>query len=645
MKAAGIALLILLAKLQTGLLQESAGTEVNSRLVNDETLVPPAAEARTACRAWESAYNVKILISWGRLPHPLRLQWTAYDCNALLTPTPATAQSMCAAWANEYGVRPWVTWGSLPSDLQYAWLSYECDNYDLHIDFDVKLSVRFPANLTAFYDARTFIPHFDSDFGSGPLTAQVHREPGAFVFCTECDITQLELPISCMPITDRERVRACPIFSSGVHRLRVSLRYLDAPETPLVSSEEVLWLTFKPEDASMLNDGFWNLLTVSDAAFFRSLSSKSHGQPASQKNELPTGSPPEFGFNTMESNASNALCSWPQGMPVCNICQLGKCVPAPRRRLCASFNRSTINREIVYVDNGNSSTMSFVFKWPGAGSVNGVAHTRKACFLRKPCFEKHQCRLGRPMLVYIYPGSLGPPLHSPRCWLQKVVDDTPLTIRKEHMLEAWARSLANGNESRIEITENPNDACLLIVGPGSFTSRAALVSNSHWNGGKNHFIWLANFFHTPENVSPDHPVAIDFGKSSLAATSLTPFVFREGFDMQLSLHPLHKFSLAELTQRDETCRPRGVLLSFRGNINPWKQPYYQVRPFTHNACALCRLVLEWYSKLNPSPIPPLSPPSTFSSFFRLLSTGGLLLSTCTIQNMELLWTLYVPTRK
>jgi hypothetical protein len=129
-------------------------------------------------------------------------------------------------------------------------------------------------------------------------------------------------------------------------------------------------------------------------------------------------------------------------------------------------------------------------------------------------------------------------------------------------------------------TDSPDEACLSIAGPGSFSSWGELQQNPIWNGGRNHVVWMSNEWQWRVNLTlwGDHPAALDWwGSAALCATFMTHATLRTGFDLPVALSPQHVLAAAQIELARQTTRSRKYLLSFKGQIRPWPQPYWQHR--------------------------------------------------------------------
>ena len=164
------------------------------------------------------------------------------------------------------------------------------------------------------------------------------------------------------------------------------------------------------------------------------------------------------------------------------------------------------------------------------------------------CFNISQCRLQNGFKVYIYPSKPGKQ-HSP---LFKSI----LTAIKESPY----------------ITEDPNKACLFVPSLDLldrdvhskyyWKNLPPLSSLPHWNGGRNHIIFVQY-----SGTWPSYSDFLDFptGMAIIARASFNISLYREGFDVSLPLIS------QQLVEKDETYSEakvfplkRKYLLGFKG---------------------------------------------------------------------------------
>jgi len=77
--------------------------------------------------------------------------------------------------------------------------------------------------------------------------------------------------------------------------------------------------------------------------------------------------------------------------------------------------------------------------------------------------------------------------------------------------------------------------------------------------------------------------------AALATSAFQPGHARRGFDAPLFLRPRQRLTRAE-QRAAASARPRGLLLSFRGEVRPWVQPWWQARDEAESCAKISRVI-------------------------------------------------------
>ena len=128
----------------------------------------------------------------------------------------------------------------------------------------------------------------------------------------------------------------------------------------------------------------------------------------------------------------------------------------------------------------------------------------------------------------------------------------------------------------LEKVDDPEDACLLVIGQKSFPSVLELFRNPHWKGGQNHYIFDSSKLFGALGDRPFND-KVHFGMAAYGMVSTDDAHLREGYDMPIGFFPrwFRSPQFSDLTVH----RPRRLLLSFKGNIFDWEQRNWQHRSF------------------------------------------------------------------
>ena len=160
-----------------------------------------------------------------------------------------------------------------------------------------------------------------------------------------------------------------------------------------------------------------------------------------------------------------------------------------------------------------------------AGSISTATETRYNCTM-KECFDFARCRRPSGFKIYVYPDK-------PDAQRSKLFEDILTVIR-----------------SSPYYTSDPEEACLFVPStdtldrdkhsPDFVKNLAPFSSLPHWNGGRNHLLFVQF-----SGTWPDYSNKLDFstGRAILARASFGAGFYRKGFDVSLPLmhkeHPLY----------------------------------------------------------------------------------------------------------
>eukprot|EP00978_Attheya_sp_CCMP212_P004922 scaffold10757_cov57-Attheya_sp.AAC.7 len=196
----------------------------------------------------------------------------------------------------------------------------------------------------------------------------------------------------------------------------------------------------------------------------------------------------------------------------------------------------------------------------GVGKVRKVEYEQAQCplGLKGPCWDLGRCTdkngtLQIPIPIYAYPGTA------------KEEFDAAMEILLGHE-EAEGRPSSILESRHIRSTQNPNEACLLMVHNNNI--EAALTSPS-WNGGRNHYVY-----------GVIRPIGdYNYEMAALGSVVATNAQIRLGYDIAPEKKEITTAvgAAAATSTLDDLHLPRRLLLSFRGSIQDTLQPYYQHR--------------------------------------------------------------------
>mmetsp|Transcript_3286 Transcript_3286/g.8483 ORF Transcript_3286/g.8483 Transcript_3286/m.8483 type:complete len:408 (-) Transcript_3286:127-1350(-) len=178
-------------------------------------------------------------------------------------------------------------------------------------------------------------------------------------------------------------------------------------------------------------------------------------------------------------------------------------------------------------------------------------YDQAVCEVSLPCFDLSRCAEKGPTSVYAHGGF--------RSVASSLVDYAVKEIPND-----------------ISRVSDPADACLHVVAEGSYNKFDELARSDTWKGGQNHYIWWNFTLFPGEGELLKRPFdPFNYGMAAIATWTLADAHSREGFDTPIALYQKwerdHKFGELGIH------RPRRLLLSFKGNIEPWEQVYWQHR--------------------------------------------------------------------
>jgi Exostosin family len=130
----------------------------------------------------------------------------------------------------------------------------------------------------------------------------------------------------------------------------------------------------------------------------------------------------------------------------------------------------------------------------------------------------------------------------------------------------------------MEATLDPMDACLLIVTCDSHPAATITTATAPtlYHQGRNHLVWESS---RCLGAHPDRPfdTTVHYQYAALASSSLMDTHVRRGYDVPLTRvrATMKEFGTHILPVDNEA--PRKYLLSFKGNVFPWSQVWWQHR--------------------------------------------------------------------
>jgi hypothetical protein len=285
-----------------------------------------------------------------------------------------------------------------------------------------------------------------------------------------------------------------------------------------------------------------------------------------------------------EETLDGKFCDYRHGRWHCQECYWGKChalITPDRRFVCPPFSRQEWDEPYPqsksYYDpshhhhHGHNNILPFrLLTRFGISKAWRIEYEQPVCTIAS-CFNLTKCAatLNGPLTIYSKPSNIPTLLQQ----LLRNEDDDTNHINNTHH---------HKKSRRYQLVQDPNEACLMVVFPQQYSSHQEFITSSHWNQGRNHFIWNAACHVFPFDATAgkdwfcDQPFSnLHYGLAALAHTQLTLAHVRLGYDVPLPLPrhwkrpvPLYQVPLAS---------QRPVLLSFRGSIQDTLQPYYQHR--------------------------------------------------------------------
>jgi len=247
----------------------------------------------------------------------------------------------------------------------------------------------------------------------------------------------------------------------------------------------------------------------------------------------------------------------------CQECKAGVCQPLKRRGRCTPFRRKEVDgarTPRVHTEwNPFTTQKSHTLTMHHDGHSEYARKNAPHCSgtLSLPCFNLTRClpQDGQPIKIFPYGKTI-------EALLTTVMDKLQQTGNKEMMFEK---------------VDSEEEACLLIVGDGSFESPSALTANSHWNGGQNHYIFESSHLFGSHGDRPFN-TNVNFGMAAVSPFCVDDAYVREGYDTPLPLWPKWKPPPTALNNNNSSSNEkRRLLLSFKGNIMNWEQRSWQHR--------------------------------------------------------------------
>ena len=166
--------------------------------------------------------------------------------------------------------------------------------------------------------------------------------------------------------------------------------------------------------------------------------------------------------------------------------------------------------------------------------------------LSLPCFDLTRCGRFGPVKVYAYGTTV-------EAMLDKAIQE------------------AKGVDA-IQKTDNPANACLLVVGEGSFDRPQQLLEQKHWRGGQNHYI-----FNSSSLLETDRDGLLNtkynFGMAATSPMSMDDAYSREGYDTPLGLYP--RWQRPGRYDELDLHRKRRLLLYFKVTSMSLGQQFWQ----------------------------------------------------------------------
>jgi len=252
-------------------------------------------------------------------------------------------------------------------------------------------------------------------------------------------------------------------------------------------------------------------------------------------------------------NAKNArsIPLWRTNSPwTCQHFEQGTCTRLKPRGRCPPFLRKEVDEvpRVMSEWSALTSQRSHTLLYHHDGHSEYAQSSTPGCSgtLALPCFDLERCAEGKKLKVF------------------------PYGARMEEYLDY---AIAN-TEEVLNKAEKEEDACLLVVGVGSFETGSELLASPHWNDGQNHYIFYSSEVFDSHLDRPFNHMA-HFGMAATSQVSMDDAYQREGYDTPLGLFP--KWKRPDEYRDLDIHRKRRLLLSFRGNIYGWEQRDWQYR--------------------------------------------------------------------
>ncbi len=247
-------------------------------------------------------------------------------------------------------------------------------------------------------------------------------------------------------------------------------------------------------------------------------------------------------------------CSPEDGKTCKPLERLGRCRPFPK--YLDSGNVNEVHR--VYTKFSPYSTdksSALVYNFPdwseGKGGVQfSKQYPKCSASLSLPCFDLSRCT-------------------------NLMNDKSPLRIYSHGQIDTYINYTMTQQPNLIEVVDNPNDACLFVVGAESFDNPHEMTNHPYWNYGQNHFIYdIRPYLFGAHSDRPFNTIG-NYGLASVARSAFDDAYIREGYDIPVALEPKLDFTtISDFLGSDQ---PRKYLLSFKGSIYPWNQRSWQHR--------------------------------------------------------------------
>ncbi|CAB9522508.1 Exostosin family [Seminavis robusta] len=243
---------------------------------------------------------------------------------------------------------------------------------------------------------------------------------------------------------------------------------------------------------------------------------------------------------------------WEKSPWTCQECNNGKCKPLVPHGRCPPFRRRETDQVPRVMSQAspltNQKSHTLVYHHDSHTSYAQVETPACSGTLAMPCFDLNRCSRFGPVKVFGYGKTV-------EAWVDYAVTQTK-------------------GVDVIQKTNNPQDACLLVVGRDSFAAPEELLQSKHWKGGRNHYIFNSIELFGTHGDRPFN-TKCHFGMAATSQVSADDAFSREGFDTPMGLYP--KWKRPEQYRELDINRKRRLILSFRGAVYSWEQRYWQHR--------------------------------------------------------------------